>query len=64
MQSLQKSIRLFLLILPIVIFGQDATVSLGHVEVDGYTNDIVVPVTLDNPNLLLRISNFTLFAKS
>ena len=50
MQSLQKLIRLFLLILPIAIFGQDATVSLGHVEVDGYTNDIIVPVTLDNPN--------------
>ena len=46
MQSLQKSIRLFLLILPIAIFGQDATVSLGHVEVDGYTNDIVVPCLL------------------
>jgi len=32
-----------------VIFA-NVTVTLGDVEVDGYTSDIVVPVTLSNPN--------------
>ena len=52
MHSLEKSIRILLLtlILPIMVLGQDAIVSLGDVEVDGYTSDIVIPVTLTNPN--------------
>ena len=52
MSSLKKSIYLllFAFAFPIAVFGQDVTVSLGHVEVDGYTNDIVVPVTLTNPD--------------
>ena len=52
MSSLKKSLYLllFAFAFPIAVFGQDVTVSLGHVEVDGYTNDIVVPVTLTNPD--------------
>ena len=28
----------------------EVTVSIGNVNVDGYTEDIVVPVTVSNPN--------------
>ena len=35
------------------LFGQDVSVSLGSVEVDGYTSDIIVPI---NITLLLPIS--------
>ena len=28
----------------------DVTVTIGDVSVDGYTEDIIVPVTLSNPN--------------
>ena len=33
-----------------VLLGQDVSVSLGSVEVDGYTSDIIVPISINSPN--------------
>ena len=32
------------------LLGQDVSVSLGSVEVDGYTSDIIVPININSPN--------------
>ena len=32
------------------LLGQDVSVSLGSVEVDGYTADVVVPLSISSPN--------------
>ncbi len=32
------------------LFSQDVSVSLGSVEVDGYTSDIIVPLSISSPN--------------
>ena len=45
-----RSFSLFIMILIVSNFAvANVTVSVGDVQVDGYTNDIVVPVTLSNP---------------
>ena len=49
---LKKSLNFifFLGIFPVFVYSQDVSVILSDVTVDGYTEDIVVPVTLINPN--------------
>ena len=32
------------------LLSQDVSVSLGSVEVDGYTSDIIVPININSPN--------------
>ena len=41
----------------------NVTVSIGDVQVDGYTNDIVVPVTLTNPDNWVGGLQFDLIAQ-
>lgn len=50
--SLMKQIKhfIYLPILLLPILAQDVTLDLGEVVVDGYTSDIIVPVSLDNTN--------------
>ena len=49
---LKKSLNFifFLGIFPVFVYSQDVSVILSDVTVDGYTEDIVVPVTLTNSN--------------
>ena len=50
MTYMRKSFSLFIMILIVSNFAvANVTVSVGDVQVDGYTNDIVVPITLSNP---------------
>ena len=52
----RKSFSLYIMILIISNFAAaNVTVSVGNVQVDGYTNDIVVPITLSNPESLSLI---------
>ena len=53
------------LILVILLVGTahaNVTVSIGNVSVDGYTEDIVVPVTLTNPNDIIGGFQFDVIA--
>ena len=52
MSVLKKSFNylFFLGIFSVFVYSQDVSVILSDVTVDGYTEDIVVPVTLINPN--------------
>ncbi|HIB33022.1 MAG TPA: hypothetical protein EYO45_07950, partial [Candidatus Marinimicrobia bacterium] len=52
MSMLKKSLNFifFLGIFPVFVYSQDVSVILSDVTVDGYTEDIVVPVTLTNSN--------------
>ena len=40
----------------------EVTVSIGNVNVDGYTEDIVVPVTVSNPNEVVGGFQFDIVA--
>tara|TARA_B100000809_G_scaffold55955_1_gene51910 strand:+ start:1054 stop:4365 length:3312 start_codon:yes stop_codon:yes gene_type:complete len=54
-----------MLILVILLVGTahaNVTVSIGNVSVDGYTEDIVVPVTLTNPNDIIGGFQFDVIA--
>lgn len=50
--SLKKIIKhfIYLPLLMLPLMAQDVILDLGEVEVDGYTTDIVVPVTMENAN--------------
>ena len=50
MTYMRKSFSLLIMIFIVSNFAvANVTVSIGDVQVDGYTDDIVVPVTLANP---------------
>ena len=52
MSVLKNSLNYILVlgILPVSLYSQDVSVLLSDVTVDGYTEDIIVPVTLINPD--------------
>ena len=64
MSMLKKSLNFifFLGIFPVFVYSQDVSVILSDVTVDGYTEDIVVPVTLINPNHAVGCFQFDIIA--
>ena len=59
----RKSFSLLIMILIISNFAAaNVTVSVGDVQVDGYTTDIVVPITLSNPENMVGGLQFDLIA--
>ena len=57
---LRKTFNPLVLLMVLVGFAfSNVTVSLSDVEVDGYTEDIIVPVNLSNPNDVLEGSSST-----
>ena len=63
MTYMRKSFSLLIMILIISNFAvANVTVSVGDVQVDGYTNDIVVPITLSNPENWVGGLQFDLIA--
>ena len=63
MTYMRKSFSLLIIILTISNFTvANVTVSVGDVQVDGYTDDIVVPVTLSNPENMVGGLQFDLIA--
>ena len=53
---------LFTIVLASSIAFSSVTITIGDVQVDGYTEDIVVPVTLLNPNNAVGGLQFDLIA--
>ncbi|MEL1223206.1 MAG: hypothetical protein VW522_03080, partial [Candidatus Neomarinimicrobiota bacterium] len=63
MTYMRKSFSLLIMILIVSNFAlANVTVSVGDVQVDGYTNDIVVPITLSNPENWVGGLQFDLIA--
>ena len=63
MTYMRKSFSQFIMILIVSNFAvANVTVSVGDVQVDGYTNDIVVPITLSNPENWVGGLQFDLIA--
>ena len=59
----RKSFSLLIMILFVSNFAAaNVTVSVGDVQVDGYTTDIVVPITLSNPENMVGGLQFDLIA--
>ena len=53
-------VRFLILALPTSTVLSNVIVSIGDVDVQGYTNDIVVPVTLENPDVTVGGFQFDL----
>ena len=63
MTYMRKSFSQFIMILIVSNFAiANVTVSVGDVQVDGYTSDIVVPITLSNPENWVGGLQFDLIA--
>ena len=63
MTYMRKSFSLLIMIFIVSNFAvANVTVSIGNVQVDGYTDDVVVPVTLSNPENLVGGLQFDLIA--
>ena len=63
MTYMRKSFSLFIMILIVSnVAVANVTVSVGDVQVDGYTDDIVVPITLSNPENWVGGLQFDLIA--
>ena len=59
----RKGFSLLIMILVVSYFvTANVTVSVGDVKVDGYTTDIVVPITLSNPESWVGGFQFDLIA--